>query len=207
MLTYHNENFNGTYDFRSRAHGDYLIPAHLHEYSELLFVKSGCADVCIDRTALRIPAGHLVWISPNCVHEYSCRDTQVICAVFSRDLIPVFRDLLGEREIVPCAIDFSHMAGLLERLPSLSGTDPVQISGYLQLIGARVLQCSQLRESGRDQSELYQKVISLLFFYFLYPYLITVFYSKFIIYYFFFFFNYLKTSNFYFTCFMLIKFY
>ena len=47
-MEYQNENFNGEYDFRSRYHRDWKMGANLHEYSELLYCKSGEAYAIVN---------------------------------------------------------------------------------------------------------------------------------------------------------------
>lgn len=161
-MEYHNENFNGQYDFRSRFHRGYHVPLHLHEYSELFYCKSGSGSVVIHGKRMQLQEGELIWLPPNYVHQYDFDDAEVICTVFSNDLIPLFFKTLGERYFCVCAVPMGELSEMVECLPTLSKGNLLQVVGYLNLICARVMERADFEESRPTDGVLYQRVISYL---------------------------------------------
>lgn len=161
-MKYQLENFNGSYDFRSGYHEDWQMEAHIHEYCELLYCQRGTSEVIVNGKQIQLPAGHLVWIPPNCVHQYRCEGANVVCAVFSHDLIPLYFAQVGQARptIVPVAL--SDMEQVIIRFPELDKGERLLISGYLNLICARVLQQAKLERKEDLDGVLYQKVVSYL---------------------------------------------
>lgn len=160
-MEYHNENFNGELDFRCKAHDAWQIDAHLHEYSEILFCKSGRALAYVGEREIALSENQLVWIPPNYVHRFECRDARVICAVFSSDLIPLYAKVLAGRHLRPTATDMGELCELLVRFPALSRADDcLTVSGYLNLILSRVMASADFDDARGGDGDLYQKVIS-----------------------------------------------
>jgi len=161
-LIYQSENFGNDYDFRCRAHKGFLIEAHLHDYSEILYCKSGIADIAINGKPIQLTAHQLILIPPNYVHAYHCKDTEVVCAVFSNDFIPLFFQKIGNKKLISKPIDAGAVIAGPEQLVSLNGAEPIAISGHLNLICAEVLKHATFDESKTMDGILYQKVISYL---------------------------------------------
>ncbi len=159
-MKYQIENFKGSYDFRSNIHHGWQVEAHLHEYSELLYCKRGKGDVYINGKQLPLCEGQLVWIPPNYIHQYVCPDAEVICAVFSNDMIPLFFEAVGEKRLSVAPTDMSHMAELLENFHLLKKENRLRISGYLNLILDAVLAAATWETPCKTDGILYQKVIS-----------------------------------------------
>lgn len=160
-VKYQNENFGGSFDFRCRWHDGFFVEAHLHGYSELLYAKQGAAEITVGGRPCRIPEGYFIFIPPNCLHEYACR-TEVICAVFSGDLIPLFFKALAGRYLIPEPTEAAQLKDTLEKLPLLSPQDPVLLSGYLNLICAQVLKNARFDSHPPTDSLLYQQVMTYL---------------------------------------------
>ena len=161
-MFYQQENFSKSYHFRIRKHDGFIIGAHIHEFSEWLFVEKGVADIRINRKAYRIPEKHLIFIPPNYVHEYACVDTKVICAVFSNDFIPLFFQKLGSRKLLCEPIDFSQKEEIIRALYEADTTEPIRLCGWLNLIAASVMENARLLDGEPADSVLYQKVVSYL---------------------------------------------
>ena len=159
-MEYQNENFSGVLDFRCRWHDGFLVPLHLHEYSELLYVRSGTATVLIDRQTYHLSDRQFIFVPPNALHEYRCEQAEVICAVFSSDFIPLFFKKLNGMRLMPQAIDAGPLHASLENLYRLDPQNSLCISGHLNLICDLVLQTSSFRTDAFADSTLYQKVIS-----------------------------------------------
>ena len=159
-MRYQLENFNGEYDFRCRFHDGWQIGANLHEYSELLYCKQGQGIVTVNGQALTLTTGQLIWIPPNYVHKYDFPDAQVICAVFSNDLIPLFFQVLSGRYFCVKAIDMEDLSYIPELLLTLKKGDSLRISGYLNLICHKVMATAEFETGKHNDGILYQKVIS-----------------------------------------------
>ena len=161
-MKYHNENFNGVFDFRCKIHNGWVMESHLHEYSELLYCKKGSCTVIINKQEIKLLEKQLVWVSPNYVHQYDCSSAEVVCAVFSNDYIPIFFHELKKRSLRAAPIDVSDLSDVFEKLPSLNNGEPLTVCGYLNLIGARVIKQSTFDNVKYTDGILYQKVISYL---------------------------------------------
>lgn len=161
-MKYQLENFNGSYDFRSNLHCDWYMEPHIHEYCELLYCKKGEAEVTVNGKTLRLPEKQLVWIPPNCVHQYRCEGAEVVCAVFSHDFIPLYFAQVGQGRPAVNPVDVSDLAQIIEGFPDLDRRERLTISGYLNLICARTLGQTELESTERQDGILYQKVVSYL---------------------------------------------
>ncbi len=161
-MKYQNENFNGTCDFRSRFHDGWRVSEHLHEYSELLYCQKGEGTVIINGQEILLGEKQLVWIPPNYVHRYECGSAQVVCAVFSNDMIPFFFKALAGRYFCVSAVNADELSGILDRFYQLDREDYLTVSGYLNLVCAKVMKQSNFEGAKRTDGILYQKVISYL---------------------------------------------
>ena len=159
-MEYQNENFNGEYDFRSRFHDGWQVKAHLHEYSELLYCQNGSGTVTVNGQSICLEEKSLIWIPPNYVHQYDLASAKVVCAVFSNDLIPLFFRALNGRYFYVSAVKAEELAVILEKLYLLKKEDYLTVSGYLNLICAKVISQSAFGSMRRNDGILYQKVIS-----------------------------------------------
>ena len=139
MLQYQNENFGRSYDYRRREHDVFVIPAHIHEYSELLYTREGEMTMYIDGKRHTVPAGHMAVILPNEIHAYTdetpCR---VWCAVFSNDFISLFLRALGNKLPTCPVVDLTDRQPLLRALEEVDPTDTLRLSGLLQLLYAEL---------------------------------------------------------------------
>lgn len=160
MLYYQNENRSGEYDFRCNLHSQWHISTHLHEYTELLYCKSGSGTVQINGRTMELTAGQLVWLPPNYVHSYQFSNCEVLCAVFSNDYIPLYALTAGSRNLVTEPVDMQDLCPILDNLHKQDKTSRLLISGYLNLICAKVLEHCTFAPQTASESILYQKVIS-----------------------------------------------
>ena len=158
-MQYQLENFNGECDFRSRHHDGWQIGANLHEYSELLYCQEGSGTLTVNGQVIPLEAGELAWIPPNYIHKYDFPLAKVICAVFSNDLIPLFFKAQAGRYFRVAPVQMEELSAIPEKLPELSKAQYLQISGYLNLICAKVVSRSCFEDGRHNDSSLYQKVI------------------------------------------------
>ena len=159
-MEYQNENFGGALDFRSGFHDGWTVSLHLHEYSEILYCVQGVGRILINGNEMELKKDQFVWIPPNYLHQYHCEDAQVICAVFSNDLIPLFFKALGGRYYCVQAVEAEELSPVLNGLRHLNKEDYLTVSGYLNLICGYVIQRAQFENAKQTDGILYQKVIS-----------------------------------------------
>jgi AraC-like DNA-binding protein len=143
MIVYQRENLGRHHDYRSNVHRDWVMPPHIHEYSELAFTKSGTSTVIVNGCKYLLPPHHLIFILPNQIHEYTDETASTLrCAVFSNDHIPIFFELLGDAWPENPVLDLSDHRELLEALDQSDPSDTLRICGLLNLI------CDTLLKSG-----------------------------------------------------------
>ena len=161
-MKYHNENFNGTLDFRSNFHKNWWVELHLHEYSEILYCKQGEGDILINGRTIRLKSDEFIWIPPNYVHQYSFQNAELVCAVFSNDFVPLFFSELSGKRLIVSAIPAGELSAVLEGLYLLQKTQHLRISGVLNLIAEKVVAHSQVEEANCTDGVLFQKIVTYL---------------------------------------------
>lgn len=140
MIVYQTENIGNSYDYRSNSHTNWVVPPHIHEYSEFAFTKEGETCVYVDGKRYIVPKNHLIYIMPNQVHEYSDEASSFMrCAVFSNDFNPLFSSLTFGKELVSPVIDFSDNTFLLEELDGVDKSDTMRLCGLINMICSVVL--------------------------------------------------------------------
>ena len=159
-MKYHNENFNGTLDFRCKLRKAWCVELHLHEYSEILYCKSGQGVISVNGRNIELSAGEFVWIPPNYVHQLAFGDAECVCAVFSNDFIPLFFQAVGERRIVVSSIPAEELSEVLDGLYLLSKDNPLRISGILNIVAQKALDHSVLEDSAYTDGVLFQKIVN-----------------------------------------------
>lgn len=159
-MQYQKENFNGTYDFRSRFHNGFIMESHIHEYSEILYCQKGNGDILINGKRVYLQDNEFVFIPPNYIHQYNLVDVNVICAVFSNDFIPLFFKLTKGRKLVIEKFKSEELKKIFEALPQIDKNNSILIMAYLNLICNKVLECGTFEKSTLSDGALYQKVIS-----------------------------------------------
>lgn len=160
-MLYQNENIGGCYDFRSKWHDQFIVPTHLHEYTELAHVQKGTAQIWIRNHCFTVKAGETILILPNQFHAYHLEPpSELICAVFSNDFVPGFFRRLGQCTLSTPVVDFSDCPELFRPLPILTTADELQITGLLNLICARMLQQGNPVPMEKHDGALYHKAIN-----------------------------------------------
>lgn len=132
MITVQGTNFGTVNTVKcSVKTGRYVLGSHMHQFSELVFVRGGSIRVTIDGKSEIANENDIVVISPFQIHSF---DTDIFCDIklclFSNDFISDFipRDkicILGERAV------FSPSAALAEfirdKIPD-TGEEPVRFT-------------------------------------------------------------------------------
>jgi len=161
-MEYQNENFGGDYQFRCRFHNGWIVKDNLHEYSELLYCEFGEGEVFINDQKIHLKEKQLVLIPPNYIHRYNFPTAKVICAVFSNDFIPLFFEALAGRYYCVSPVNVAELSEILEKFHLLKNENHLTISGYLNLICAKIIENAKFDVAKRQDGILYQKVISYL---------------------------------------------
>jgi len=161
LLVYQTENFGRSFDYRHRYHDRFVIPAHIHEYSEILYVLSGEMTMLIGGVKYRVPAGHVAFVIPNEIHAYTdetaCR---VMCAVFSNDFIPLFLRRLSNKVPACPVADMRDTLPLLSALEQTAFSDHLRLTGLLNLLYAAFLKKTTLVDRPKEGAHLYQAAIA-----------------------------------------------
>lgn len=161
-MKYQNENFNGVLDYRSNFHNGWLVEMHLHEYSEVLYCKSGEGMVTVNGQQIMLRKQQFIWLPPNYIHQYAFHNSELICAVFSNDLIPLFFHSASKKQLIVSALDAEELQPIFDILHTIKKENYLLISGYLNLICAKVIAKSTFEEPNHPDLSLYQKVITYL---------------------------------------------
>lgn len=135
MIIYQFENIGKAYDYKHNRHSDWLVPPHVHEYSEFIFVEKGAFYTNLDGKEYVVPENHLVFIRPNQLHDcYSEAPSIVHCVVFSNDFAPIFRSAIKNMEFENPVFDFSGNTKVIEELNNTDCTKILKICGLLNII-------------------------------------------------------------------------
>ena len=160
MIVYQKENLGRQHEYRSGVHRDWVMPPHIHEFSELAFTKSGISTVIVNGQKHRLPPYHLILILPNQIHEYTDETESTLrCAVFSNDHIPLFFELLGDAWPQNPVLDLSDHRDLLEALDRSDPGDTLRLCGLLNLICDMLLKSSERTPRNVGKYSLYYEVI------------------------------------------------
>ncbi len=160
MLHYQIENFGQSYAYRSNTHINWTIPSHIHEFSELAFTKKGVTTVVVDGKKYFLPEGHLIFILPNQVHEYTGETPSVVrCAVFSNDHIPAFFHQLQSLKPENPVLDLTDSSQILDALEHATQADTLERCGILNLLCSKFLKSSPLIPDKKgEHTMLYETV-------------------------------------------------
>ncbi len=160
MLLYQSENIGSSLDFRCNFHaGGFPVPAHIHEYSELLYVCRGMMTMELDGSPMEVPAGRLVFVFPNQIHAYrEATACDVWCAVFSPDHLTTFFALYGDRlpENPVLALEEADKQ-LLEALQRAD--DAVTRTGLLHLLFGRLAASTAFTNVRPGETGLYPRAL------------------------------------------------
>ena len=160
MIVYQAENLGKVYEYRSNPHTNWSVPPHIHEYSELAFTEEGVTTVFVDGKKHRVPAGHLIFILPNSIHEYSDETpSKMRCAVFSNDHIPAFFDRIGKMRPEDPVVDLRGRPELLRALAEADPANTLLLCGILSLVCEALLSSTPLVPAIGAQNAIWGEVI------------------------------------------------
>ena len=161
MLKYQNENIGESFSFKCRFHNKYIVPPHIHEYSEIAYVSSGSLTAFVNGERVCVPSVHGVFIFPNEIHEYTADTScQMWCAVFSNDFVHSFYRLYPDKTPANCVIDLSEMENTVLALMNSDENSTVRRSGLLHLIFNELIKKSEFKDRVRSNNSLYHSAIN-----------------------------------------------
>ena len=158
-MRYQNENLGGEFVFRCKMHFKWEVDMHLHEYSELLYCKSGECGVYVNGDNFILNGGEFIWVPSNYIHMYKSQNAELLCAVFSNDYVPLYNKITGEKKLKVLPISALGIEDYLDGLMKTQKDDFLKLGGFLTLICSRVFENAVLEESRAIDEILYQKVI------------------------------------------------
>lgn len=130
MLQIQTSNFDNAYTFRSHNKvGCYRMREHLHQNSELIFVRDGSIDVTVDGKTERASKNDIIMISPFQIHSFYTESySDIWMVVFSNNFISDMAKgnnlyLYGERSV------FTPSKALLDYfVPKIMDTEEAQVT-------------------------------------------------------------------------------
>lgn len=144
MIIYQTENFGKRREYRSNPHKNWVMPPHIHEFSEIAFTRSGVTTVYVDGKKHLLPENHLIFILPNRIHEYTDEtSSEMRCAVFSNDHIPFFFEQIGNCVPLSPVLDLSGCPALLTELERTDPHDTLKLCGLLNLLCDRLVKSTE----------------------------------------------------------------
>ncbi len=162
MLKYQNENIGNSFEYRHRMHlRGYVIYPHIHEYSEILYVYSGCMHMILDGEEVQVKEGQVAFIFPNQLHEYTNqKDCKCWCAVFSNDFLQPFFRLYSDKIPKDPIIDIGEDVFIIERLQKSARDDIVSLTGLLHLLFDKLAKSTDFELRRGGENSLYTAAIN-----------------------------------------------
>ena len=158
-MVYQTENLNGVFDFRCRVHNGWAMEEHIHEYTEILYCKSGSCQIEVNRKPIDLCSNQFVLIPPNYIHQYKSTDSLLICAVFSNDFIPFFYQLAQMKKITVKSLNADDLTDIINGFPTIEQKNVPLITAYLNLVCEKVIDNYDFETGNKTDNILYQKII------------------------------------------------
>lgn len=158
-MRYQSENLGGDFVFRCKKHSEWEIDMHLHEYSELLYCKSGECTVHVNGSNFTLGENEFIWVPSNYVHMYKAENAELLCAVFSNDYVPLFNKMTGEKKLKVAPVSANGIEYIFAKFVDIKADDVLTLGGFLTLVCAKVFEKAELEDTRSIDEILYQKVI------------------------------------------------
>ena len=142
---YQRENCGKHYECRFGWHDDYVVMAHLHRFSEWLYVESGVMTMYVDGAYQKVEAGQAVLIMPDVVHAYTAKTANhALCVVCSNDFIPCLSETRGEKRPMSVVFDAGEVAWAFSAISKTKASDHVRFMALLNTVADAFLRQTTL---------------------------------------------------------------
>ena len=123
------------YMFRSSNRSAFLQNTHIHEYTELIYVRSGSITLFLEGKKQVVSAGHLLFIFPNQTHKHTKKtNCELWMAVFSNDFITPFWRKHENLKPQDPVLRISDNFAVIDALQKTDPNDTTRLSGLLLLL-------------------------------------------------------------------------
>ncbi len=149
----------GSSDYFKKEYGENLnFPAHLHQCFELINVKRGEMEICVDKKIYKLKAGDFIIIFPNQVHSISSSDCEDVLYIFSPKLVQAY--YIKKTNLVPENNRFRLDKYLSERLEALEeDKSSIELKGILYTVCSDFDKTAEYKTS-YSESELLPKIFA-----------------------------------------------
>jgi len=159
---YQRENCGKHYECRYGWHDDYVVSAHLHRFSEWLYVESGVMTMYLDGEKRQIHAGEAVFILPHAVHAYTAETgNRCFCVVCSNDFLLCLFEKLGERLPRTPVFSARAVATVFSEIGNTAPDDSVRFTALLNTVADTFLKCTELLPKRKgERNPPYREVLT-----------------------------------------------
>ena len=164
MIKYLEIDTKQDYMFRCSNRSAIFRDTHIHEYTELVYVRSGSMTLFLGGKKHVVAAGNLIFVFPNQTHKYTKKtNCEVWMAVFSNDFIaPFFRkhkNLKPENPILP----IPEGTNLIDKLGKTDPTDITRLSGLLLLVYSRLEAHTDFVDAVPSEEDIYNAALGYIY--------------------------------------------
>lgn len=164
MITYQKHYSGDEYYYRNISLFNFSIVPHMHEYSELTYVKKGKIKVVLNNKFYILKEGDLLLITQNQIHSYDTIDnSEIIIFMLGNGFFNLVFPLLSQQQYMPY-IYYKENENLIDKLKECYKEEKVLINSYINLIGHHFINNLVLdtNETSKEDITLSTKVISYL---------------------------------------------
>ncbi len=159
---YQRENCGKHYECRYGWHDDYVVHAHLHRFSEWLYVQEGKMTMYADGQKWEVAAGHAAFILPHTVHAYTAEThSRVLCVVCSNDFLPCLFETFGDRQPATPVFDAQDVQWAFRAIGETGPDDGVRFTALLNTVADAFLrQTTWTPPTKRKRNLPYREVLT-----------------------------------------------
>ncbi len=162
-MLYQETNSVGSNRFECIKYVNFRYVPHIHKHMEIVYVKRGTLDVCLENNHEHMRSGDFALILGNSVHSYNSADSLAYVCVFSDDLVSKFaRATEGKfagRAVFRC--DSLTEKYVVDKLFLNDNRDIFTIKSCLYAVCSSYLDSVPLTDAGLSKNdELLHKILS-----------------------------------------------
>lgn len=135
MITYQKKYSGDEYYYRNINIFDFSIVPHMHEYTELTYVRNGRIKVVLNSKIYILKEGDLLLITQNQIHSYETIDSsEIIIFMLGNGFFNLLFPILLHQQYIPY-IYYKKYEYLIDKLNSCNKDEKLLINSYINLIG------------------------------------------------------------------------